>query len=683
MPLTYWNPDLHASTAPPQRYRRGVTSEANYLVGAGIADVTGEAGGAGMMGYAMPHQRTGGIHLRQWARAFVIADAADPDRRIVFLTSDVGMIFTSVHQEVLRRLADRFGDRYTAANTILTASHTHSGPGGFSNYNLYNVSTFGFRPRTFEAIVSGFVLAIERADADAAPGTITVNKGDLFGASVNRSLMAFERNPLAERDGFPMAIDPEMTVLKFERNGSPIGVLSWFATHGTSIINTNKLISSDNKGIASYLWEHDWAGRSSLDKAEGTPGFIAAFAQGNAGDMSPNVGAGHGHGPAADNYFANARVVGTRQAVRARDLFNEATEQLTGPIEARQRFIDFSHIELEGKYLEYGAQRTWPAIIGQAFTSGCVDGLGLPFIKQGSFKRHPMFKGLDVLVARASDEVIAGHAGKPVGLATGSALPNPWTPQVLPLQLVRIGQLAIVTGPGEFTITSGRRIREAVAAGLGEASGVTRVVFSGYANAYSGYVTTPEEYSAQLYEGGSTHFGPGTLPAYQQEYEKIAAAMSAGEPTPSLAESPDLSDSVWIWEPTLKIRDSPMRGRSFGDVLTQPYGLYRPEEIAEAEFCTANPSNDTRNGSTFLKVQRAAGGIDGGEWVTVATDDDWETMFHWRRGINPMTSRARISWRIPPGTEPGTYRFVHYGKARTAGGEIDFEGTSDSFAVSQ
>lgn len=73
----------------------------------------------------------------------------------------------------------------------------------------------------------------------------------------------------------------------------------------------------------------------------------------------------------------------------------------------------------------------------------------------------------------------------------------------------------------------------------------TIVVIAGLANDYSQYVTTPEEFRTpsierlalicvaltplclieiQRYEGGSTLFGPYTLPAYQQEFSKLAVA---------------------------------------------------------------------------------------------------------------------------------------------------------------
>lgn len=643
-----------------------------YLVGTGIADVTGEAGGVGMMGYAMPQQRTAGIHLRQWARAFVVAESREGGKRIAFVSTDSAMIFIAVHQEVMRRLQDKFGGKYTTQNTVLSATHNHSGPGGYSHYPLYNVTTLGFRPKTFEAIVSGIVTAIERADADLAPGSVRVNQGELFGANVNRALMAFERNPAAEKADFPGAVDPSMTVLRFERNGRPVGVFSWFATHGTSMKNNNRLISSDNKGYAAYLWEHDWAGRSSLSKAEGEPGFVAGFAQGNAGDMSPNVGAGEGYGP-ADNHFANTRIVGSRQALKARELFDSATEEISGPIDYRQRYVDFSHIELDPEFAPEGVTRTWPAVMGQAFTGGCFDGRGLKFIKQGDLRRNPLFRPLD-LVGRPASDVIEGHSPKPFFLATGLCPPIPWTPPVLPLQIIRIGQLAIVAGPGEFTITSGRRIREVAAAALGGL--VSRVVFAGYANAYSGYITTPEEYSAQLYEGSSTHFGPGTLPAYQQEFQRLARAMAADDQITSEVEPPDLSRYAWSVDPAKRIFDVARRDAKFGDVLTEPAAFHKPGDVVEAKFVSASPNNDLKNGSSFLRVERR----NGNEWILVASDDDWETMFRWRRtGVG--TSTAEVSWRIPESTPKGRYRLVHLGTARTKSGAEQFVGATQEFEV--
>jgi len=42
---------------------------------------------------------------------------------------------------------------------------------------------------------------------------------------------------------------------------------------------------------------------------------------------------------------------------------------------------------------------------------------------------------------------------------------------------------------------------------------------------YASYVTTPEEYLVQRYEGASTIFGPNTLPIYTVIYEGLLQAI--------------------------------------------------------------------------------------------------------------------------------------------------------------
>jgi len=51
------------------------------------------------------------------------------------------------------------------------------------------------------------------------------------------------------------------------------------------------------------------------------------------------------------------------------------------------------------------------------------------------------------------------------------------------------------------------------------------VILSPYANAYSGYITTYEEYQVQCYEGGHTVFGEWTLAAYQTKFKELALQM--------------------------------------------------------------------------------------------------------------------------------------------------------------
>ena len=78
-------------------------------------------------------------------------------------------------------------------------------------------------------------------------------------------------------------------------------------------------------------------------------------------------------------------------------------------------------------------------------------------------------------------------------------------PLVLPFQVLRIGTAAVVGVPFEVTVEAGRRLAAAAGAALPDDA---TVVVSSLANEHCDYLTTPEEYSQQWYEGASTVFGP-------------------------------------------------------------------------------------------------------------------------------------------------------------------------------
>ncbi|PXW88269.1 neutral/alkaline ceramidase-like enzyme [Nitrosomonas sp. Nm84] len=102
----------------------------------------------------------------------------------------------------------------------------------------------------------------------------------------------------------------------------------------------------------------------------------------------------------------------------------------------------------------------------------------------------------------------------------------PLVPHIVPIQMMQIGQISIVGVPAEFTTTAGRRLKAKLREILGQEN--ARIVISNYSNAYSGYVTTAEEYAIQEYEGASTLYGPYTLDAYLQETGKLAYAIKTG-----------------------------------------------------------------------------------------------------------------------------------------------------------
>ena len=112
------------------------------------------------------------------------------------------------------------------------------------------------------------------------------------------------------------------------------------------------------------------------------------------------------------------------------------------------------------------------------------------------------------------------------GHKTGIPLSADSVPKAVPLMAVRVGDGLIVTLPGEPTAEVGARVRAAVTA----ASGVRRVVVSGLANEFIQYLTTPEEYDRQHYEGGSTLYGPLSSNLLHTELAELSRRLASGEP---------------------------------------------------------------------------------------------------------------------------------------------------------
>ncbi|MBH5333627.1 neutral/alkaline ceramidase [Streptomyces pactum] len=659
-----------AAAAPAaERAPRSADADGGYLVGRGLADVTGEVAEVGMMGYGRFDQQAAGLHTRLRARAFAVVDRAGGGR-VVIVVADAPMIFSSVHQAVLRRLADRYGDLYTERNVLITATHTHAGPGGHAHHFLYNTTTFGFHRATFEALADGITEAVVRAHEDLAPSELVLTRAELTDASVNRSRAAFDRNPEDVKRYFPGAIDPLSTVLRVERGGRVVGAVNWFATHGTSMSGDNRLISADNKGYAAYHWEREVAGVDYL--ADGAPAFVAAFAQTNAGDMSPNLDLVP---PSTPEDFDRTRECGLKQYRAAAEQLRQPGTRLTGGVDARLVHIDLSGVTVGPEFTGDGRVHTTSTpCIGAAMAAGSMeDGPAFPGFQEGE---NPFWDLIsDSLVYTVSPGLKAAQAPKDVFVPIGELnRVYPWVQERFPVQLVRVGRLHLIGIPGEVTIAAGLRLRRTVARIAGVA--LDDVLVAGYANAYFHYVTTPEEYDAQHYEGGSTLFGRWQLPALQQTVAALATSLRDGTPLPAGAPAPDLSGRQLTLQPGV-VLDAPPPLRSFGDVLAQPRETYRAGERAEAVFAGAHPGNDLHRGGSYLEVQCQ----DGDGWRTVADDGDWSTRFHWRRdGI--AASRVTVTWDIPAGVPAGHYRIRYHGDAKGVTGRITpFTGTTRAFAV--
>ncbi len=630
-----------------------------FLIGTGKYDITGSVVGSAMMGMSKMGQVTEGIHTRLFSRAFIIGEENDISKRVVIAVADIWSCTIAVKKEVVKRLIDYFGDKYKDENVLITGTHTHSGAGGYSYYPLYISLTGGFDKQNFECIVNGIVESIKIADGNLKTCQIELSKGLINDCGQNRSSEAYNNNPEEEKNRYNASTDNEMTFIRFKNNNKYIGSINWYPIHPTSLGENNKFISGDNKGLASYYFE------SNINLSQNTgKEFIAAFANSNCGDVSGNVK--YGKPPEGKDDFIRMVFYATKLYNQAMRLIKADAETIEGKINYCHTYINMSNILISNSDF-----KTYPAALGISMLGGSsIDSTSqIPFIKEGLKKGDIMppivseivQKIFDVLVQvlinfdhpdDLDNEFINGHGNKLIAVAAGLTKPYPVVADILPIQIFTIESIAILGIPGEITTMAGRRLKEQLQTKLARA-GIEHVILCGYSNAYSGYITTKEEYDMQYYEGASTYYGPYTLMAYQQEFTRLAGSIINGSALEQNIAPMDLSGLF----KDAKIEKYGSDGT--GLVFVDANNSYKKGESVEVKFIGTHPFNDPRTNDTFLKIEKK----ENENWKTVFTDNDPYTFFHWEAGFI-SSSILSIKWQTYQDTEAGEYRISYFGNKK-------------------
>lgn len=546
-----------------------------YLAGLGRADVTAFVKGVGMLGYGIYYNTMEGVETPLSARAFIFCDTKT-NRKVAFVNCELCFITVSIKKGVLKALERRhpeFG--YDEDNLMLTAQHTHSGPSGYSYYGFYNLSTPGFVKEVYVQIVEGIVEAIVNAEKNVKPAKLSLSKGTFdpsLEVAFQRSPKAYNCNPEVQpkltKDQMNIGVDREMTLLKITgENGEDLGSINWFPVHTTSLPNTNKKVCYDNKGYAAAYLEEYY-------KSKGQSDYMGIFAQGACGDVTPRFvhnpvypfQRGQYEGKYPDD-FESARYNGKLQFEKAKEIAESPNQTpVSGEIDYEVMFVNFTDITCDPKFTNgvTGAQ-TDKATLGVAFFTGTViDGPGMhpvvSVVVKGAvraikwyekmlagFSKREKYKKAIERKYRAhgnKDILVETHTRRVLGtkqlnriIVPGFLDPaiaafkffykkvgylnKPWTAKILPLQLITIGDIALAGMPFEITTIAGKRLRNSLLEVLSE-RGIKEVILCPYANEYSGYITTYEEYQAQVYEGGHTVFGEWSLAALQTKFDILA-----------------------------------------------------------------------------------------------------------------------------------------------------------------
>ncbi|CAG7837769.1 unnamed protein product [Allacma fusca] len=486
-----------------------------------------------------------------------------------------------------------------------------------------------------------------------------------------------------------------MVVLRIDsKDGTPLGMINWFAVHPTSMNNTNQLVSGDNKGYASQLFEKEMNPNDRM----GTGKFVAAFASSNLGDVSPNIKGpkcidtgeecDYNHstcnnftqnciafGP-GDNMKASTGIVARRQYEAAKEIFHDETTRVNvhGSIKYTHQYINMTNQQVT--ITENGQPKivtTCPGALGFSFAAGTTDGPGAFDFTQGDTNGNPFWSLIRDMLRAPSQQQLSCQHPKPILLDVGEThFPYDWVPAIVETQMIKIGNVYLIGFPGELTTMSGRRMRNAVkkiADEIGPESDSIAIV-AGLTNVYTHYVATFEEYQMQRYEAASTLYGPHTLSAYIQQYSLLTRALITNSAVEDGPNPPLLIKGQISFNPPI-VMDMPPFLRKMGECIREPYPLAYPGDTIKVTFIAGHPRNNPLRGGTFFLVERkpeesstvSQGGGKYAKWETVATDADWSTEFRWVRPV-PLLPNSEIdfTWEIPEDLQKfGTYRIRHFG----------------------
>lgn len=285
-----------------------------------------------------------------------------------------------------------------------------------------------------------------------------------------------------------------MNLLRFQRasDSKDIGVLTWYSVHGTSLLGNNTHAAADNKGVAAWMLEEEM--KSSSNAA---PGFIAGFSQASVGDTTPNVGGAycddgsgmecslenstcadgksqscHGRGPyfrALDLGVKSCHEMGRRQYVGAKRIMDDMGSSGKAVVGSTVKAFHFFH---DMRYWQFtlpnGKEaQTCPAALGYSFAAGTSDWPGAFDFTQGDSgepNANPLWRVVSGVIKEPSAKQKKCQEPKPILLDVGEIdIPYAWTPNIVDIQMLRVGQLVIIISPSEATTMSGHRWKDAVA----------------------------------------------------------------------------------------------------------------------------------------------------------------------------------------------------------------------------
>src|SRR5215210_6647114 len=314
---------------------------ATLRAGVGKADITPQTGYY-LGGWTRADRTSHGQQTRLHSRALVLQRGA---RKVALVQVDLFMIPAGMQKQIAALNADR---GFREENVLISASHTHSGPGGYANFKTFNTAAPSLQtatdpisfyrlldpkpadPQLYSFLVKQIARAIRRADDDLGPAEAGWGAAEIHGLTQNRSIEAHladhgilrefsQGDASLDPAGLAHTIDPAVNVLRVDklrrRRGrlrrEPIGAWSTFADHGTVTKSSFQYYNADHHASAVRVFEARVrrAGRGASRQE-----VVNVYGNSDEGDQSAGL---NRHGPAASDYVGRVEAAAMLRAWRS------------------------------------------------------------------------------------------------------------------------------------------------------------------------------------------------------------------------------------------------------------------------------------------------------------------------------------------------------------------------------
>ena len=555
------------------------------------------------------------------AKAVALDDGRDV---AVLLKTDLIGALDEVTVAVAQQVKERTGVD-VAEGLILSATHTHDGPGAVANDSVryFWLAMDAYQPELFDRLVGDLATVVVDALDNRVPATFGFTTGQ---ESRPSSLNSFRRSRspwTPERVALQDALRRRIGVFSVEEVDSdgtpvrPLAIVTNYAAHGIVFDVENLFFSGDALGAVEREIE------ASFDEP-----MVAMFVQNTGGDVSPR----------ADGKPSLQRIerFGKLLAPQVLDLAGRIDNYDTQPdIKAVSQRIKLNRQSLgyaEGEYpYEFGAVQ---CNAQKQFSDRCVPAPppGQADLRDNGVAQNDSFVPLDTRVTA-----------------------------------LRIGDAVLLAQPGEPLAEYGVRILEQ------SPFGADRTFIWGYSQDHIGYLM-PDSKADWLLGGteGTTTFWGWKLGArLQRVNEELMAALAGTAEAP--ADELTVAYTRRPYAPAVAT-PSPRAGR----IVTQPVGIDR-FATTTFRFEGGDPVVDLPT----VTVERLVGKDN---WkpvrrpndTIVSTPHEYHLTYELVSGAHQWT----VQFEAPKDWKAGSYRFAVTGVAAGAGSTVPYAVQSRAFEVS-